>query len=94
MSAGGLPLGFDTAGFLKSEPSDPSQLPEELRPLRTDLLGLELRLAFERPGGLPRRAVPHAEEAPRLVLAYCRVFIFPFGLRCLVLEVSVISLGL
>jgi len=94
VSAAGLPLGFDAAGFLKSEPSDPSTPPEELRPLRTDLLGLELRLAGVRPGGLPRRALPRAEEAPRLVLVYWRVLVFPLVLRCLVLAVSVISLGL
>ena len=66
----------------KAAPSDPSQPPEELRPLRTDLVELVLLLVDERPGGLPRPLEPRAEDAPRLVFAYWRVLVFPLFLRC------------
>ena len=78
----GLPLGLDAAGRLKRAPSDPSQPPVELRPLRPTLVRLVLLPPDERPGGLPRRAGLRVEDAPRLVLAYCRVLVLVLFLRC------------
>jgi hypothetical protein len=85
VSDGGLPLGLVDAGLRKSERSersDPSQPPEELRRLPPDLVGLALLVVDERPGGLPRRAEPCVDDTPRLVFAYWRVLFFPLFLRC------------
>ncbi|MFZ0533046.1 MAG: hypothetical protein WAM09_07670 [Anaerolineales bacterium] len=87
-TTGGLPLGLEGEGTRKSEPSDPSQPPGEPRGLRPDLVGLLFRFAVVRPGGLPRRAKPRADDAPRLVLAYWRVLFFAACLRCWLLSVS------
>ncbi len=73
----GLPLGLEDAGRLKSEPSDPSQLPDELRPL-----ALVFRLVDVRPGGLPRRTGLREDDAPRLVFAYWRGLVLTLFLRC------------
>ena len=81
-TSGGLPLGLDDAGCRKSDRSDPSQPPEELRPLRTDLVGLLFLPVDERPGGLPRPLEPRAEDAARLVFAYWRVLVFLLFLGC------------
>lgn len=67
-SVGGLPLGLAGEGLRKSELSDPSHPPEEPRGLRPDLLGLAVRFADERPGGLPRLTEPRLEYVSRLVL--------------------------
>ena len=69
--------------------NDPNQLPEDLRPLE-----LVFRLVDVRPGGLPRRTGLREDDAPRLVFAYWRVLVRTLFLRCWVLAVSVISVGL